>query len=407
MDNRNNCDTTNGSGALNNCDGGGMSQDAYNYASVVNELSQMSPKMMARNNHIQSPARFQQHLNSDVSASNNRHQSIISPQLARLTRTLRHGGGGINGSAIYGGSTSSAYTASPCKTLLSSLSSASCSPRSDMNRYQNTASIFSNSTEMSDLNGSSLIIYQGNDDTLPLDSLIYDTGSVTSSSNQHVYCEIPPVPPPPPPARTNRIPRNEANRREEFKEAENKSFYYEQENMALNSTWDAHHHVSDIIDVGTPRADRNIPKNEFVHKRSQNNLNYTEEVFHEELRHEQAKNMFSPNTQQHQLTPYEREFLMQNKAVAHSSSGKLNGSPARRRNCQSNQVVNSFSPTKSSTKSPRHFISVENNATKCSNNDDVQPDMTRSPKKKNPLRGEKNGENKNSSSKQTKHESQV
>ena len=152
---------------------------------------------------------------------------------------------------------------------------------------------------------------------------------------------------PPPPARTSRIPRNEANRREEFKEAENKSFYYEQDNMALNSAWDAHDHMGDIIDSGTPRADRNIPNNDFVHKRSQNNLNYTEEVFHEELRHEQAKNMFSPNTQQHQLTPYEREFLMQNKAVA-SSQSKLNGSPARRRNCQSNQVVNSFSPTKSS-----------------------------------------------------------
>jgi len=180
----------------------------YNYASVVNEMGDPSTPFVTRN-HLQSPSRLLQQRNPTlISNPLNSHHALVSPQLARLTRTLRHP---HNVSGIYGGSTSSACTSSPNKTLLSALSSTSCSPRSDMTRYQNTASIFSNSTEMSDLNGSSLVIYQDqhSDDTLPLGTVLYDSYE-DSSSNQHVYCEIPPVPPPPP-APSNRKPKCQMN----------------------------------------------------------------------------------------------------------------------------------------------------------------------------------------------------
>ena len=104
-----------------------------------------------------------------------------------------------------------------------------------------------------------------------------------------------------------------------------------------------------------------------------------------------------------QLTPYEEEFIKQ----ASSSSSKLNASPVRR-SCQSNNQSNSFSPTKS----PRRFVSVENNATKFTNNRVIMDDSTaRSPKKKNRLTGGQHG---NLRGKQfsddnieTNHESQV
>ena len=99
-----------------------------------------------------------------------------------------------------------------------------------------------------------------------------------------------------------------------------------------------------------------------------------------------------------QLTPYEEEFIKQ----ASSSSSKLNGSPARR-SCQSNSQSNSFSPTKS----PRRFVSVENNATKFTNNRVMMENSntTRSPKKKNRLTGQ---ERQFSDDKiETNHESQV
>ena len=88
------------------------------------------------------------------------------------------------------------------------------------------------------------------------------------------------------------------------------------------------------------------------------------------------------------LTPYEEEFKKQNEASSStSSSKKLNGSPVRR-SCQSNNRPNcSFSPTKS----PRRFVSVENNATKFTNN--VIMADTRSPKKKNRLEAMKEENN--------------
>jgi len=106
---------------------------------------------------------------------------------------------------------------------------------------------------------------------------------------------------------------------------------------------------------------------------------------------------------QQSLTPYEEEFIKQNKAS--SSSSKLNSSPARR-SCQSNYQANSFSPTKS----PRRFVSVENNATKFTNNV-VMEDSTRSPKKKNRFPTQKSsnlgGRKFSDNNLQTNHESQV
>jgi hypothetical protein len=115
-------------------------------------------------------------------------------------------------------------------------------------------------------------------------------------------------------------------------------------------------------------------------------------------------NMHQKQHETSSLTPYEEEFKKQNEASSSTSaSKKLNGSPVRR-SCQSNNRANcSFSPTKS----PRRFVSVENNATKFTNNVDI-PD-TRSPKKKNRLTAVGNGRGRRSSgdNKQTKHESQV
>ena len=316
----------------------------YNYASVVNEMGDTSSPFVTRSN-LQSPSRVQklQHQQQRHPGLNlnpiNSHHTLVSPQLARLTRTLRHSN---HGNGIYGGSTSSACTSSPNKTLLSSLSSASCSPRSDMMRYQNTASILSNSTEMSDLNGSSMMIYQdrNHDDTLPLGTVLYDSNYGDSASSQHVYCEIPAVPPPPP-APCSRNPKYRMNSNEEG------SFF-----------------VSNNI-------------GEYESSQCEN------EAFHEELSHgQERKNCFINSkiiSQQQCLTPYEEEFIKQNKAS--SSSSKLNGSPARR-SCQSgkSEVNSSCSPLKS----PRRFVSVETNATKFTNNV-INMAGTRSPKKKNRL----------------------
>ena len=357
MDRNNCCDTNN----LHEYNSG---LHEYNYASVVNEMGDPSTPFVMRN-HLQSPARLQQQRHPTlISNPLNSHHSLVSPQLARLTRTLRHPN---NVNSIYGGSTSSACTASPNKTVLSSLSSTSCSPRSDMTRYQNTASIFSNSTEMSDLNGSSLEIYQDRnpDDTLPLGTTIYDSSYGDSSSNQHVYCEIPPVPPPPP-APSNRKPNyqmNYAGGEEELQFSSNQGAFRSHE----------------------------LPRNG--------------EAFHGDVFHKQErKDVFNnSNLLQQSLTPYEEEFIKQNKAS--SSSSKLNGSPARR-SCQSNNQVNSFSPTKS----PRRFVSVENNATKFTNNV-IMEDSTRSPKKKNRLTTQKcsnlGGRQFSDDNTKTKHESQV
>ena len=334
-------------------------QQEYNYASVVNDIGDPSTPFTNRR-HIQSPSRFQQQqlrnpaLNSNV--LHNAHHPIVSPQLARLTHTLRH----VNaGNGIYGGSTSSACTASPNKTLLSTLSSASCSPRSDMLRYQNTASILSNSTEMSDLNGSSLIIYQdrNSDDTLPLGTVLYDSSYGDSSSGHHVYCEIPPVPPPPPPVPNNGYQNNgpvsleknqfgNPNRLIGFENAQSQE-YKDKETFRGNFSFE---------------KDRNdIFMNVNIHQKQ----------------HETSS-----------LTPYEEEFKKQNEASSStSSSKKLNGSPVRR-SCQSNNRANcSFSPTKS----PRRFVGVENNATKFTNN--VIMADTRSPKKKNRLEAMKEENN--------------
>ena len=153
-----------------------------------------------------------------------------------------------------------------------------------------------------------------------------------------------------------------------------------QENVNLNSNYDRF-----------DKSDGNV-------------LSSNEEDFHRELSHRQDnRGIFKKSKHpQHCLTPYEEEFMKQSKA---SSSSKLNGSPLRR-TCQSNNQVNSFSPTNG----PRRFISVENNATKFTNNV-VMPD-TKSPKRKNPLTTEKNdgGEKRKRGSDeniQSNHESQV
>ena len=332
MDRNNSCDMN------NSYDYNSGNLQEYNYASVVNEMGDSSSTPFVKRNHLQSPSRLQQrHPNLMSNPLNSHPHSLVSPQLARLTRTLRHPG---NGNGIYNGSTSSmCTTASPNKTVLSSLSSNSCSPRSDMMRYQNTASIFSNSTEMSDLNGSSLIIYEDRnpDDTLPLGTTLYDSNFGDSSS--HVYAEIPPVPPPPP-APAYKKPKPQMN----YTEDEEENFFQQ---------------------GGSPIQDRR-------------------DVF--------------KSSKMPQLTPYEEEFIKQ----ASSSSSKLNGSPARR-SCQSNSQSNSFSPTKS----PRRFVSVENNATKFTNNRVMMENSntTRSPKKKNRLTGQERQFSDDNI--ETNHESQV
>ena len=129
------------------------------------------------------------------------------------------------------------------------------------------------------------------------------------------------------------------------------------------------------------------------------------EAFHGDVFHKQERRDVFNNSNliQQSLTPYEEEFMKQNKAS--SSSSKLNGSPARR-SCQSNTQANSFSPTKS----PRRFVSVENNATKFTNNV-IMEDSTKSPKKKNRFTTQKcsnlGGRQFSDDKKQTKHESQV
>ena len=336
MDRNNSCDMN------NSYDYNSGKLQEYNYASVVNEMGDSSSTPFVKRDQLQSPSRLQQRHPTLISNPLN-HHSIVSPQLARLTRTLRHPS---NSNGIYGGSTSSmCTTASPNKTVLSSLSSTSCSPRSDMLRYQNTASIFSNSTEMSDLNGSSFIIYEdrNRDDTLPLGTTLYDSNFEDSSSNQHVYCEIPPVPPPPP-APGYKKSKPQMN----YTEDEEENFFQQ---------------------GGSPIQDR--------------------------------RDIFK-NSKMPQLTPYEEEFIKQ----ASSSSSKLNASPVRR-SCQSNNQSNSFSPTKS----PRRFVSVENNATKFTNNRVIMDDSTaRSPKKKNRLtgqRGDLRGKQFSDDNIETNHESQV
>ena len=88
--------------------------------------------------------------------------SYLSPQLARLTHTLRMNSPG-----------SSMFDGSPCKTLTSTLSSPSYSP--SFTRYQNA-------TEMMDMNSLMIVTPDG--------AKFHDPGV---SYEQHVYCEIPAV----------------------------------------------------------------------------------------------------------------------------------------------------------------------------------------------------------------------
>ena len=158
---------------------------------------------------------------------------------------------------------------------------------------------------MSDLNGSSLVIYQdqNSDDTLPLRTGIYDSSYGDSSSNQHVYCEIPPVPPPPPAPsnRKSKCQMNYVGGEEQFPYSNNQGGF----------------------------RSHDLPRNG--------------EAFHGDVFHKQERRDVFNNSNliQQSLTPYEEEFMKQNKAS--SSSSKLNGSPARR-SCQSNTQANSFLP---------------------------------------------------------------